>query len=86
MELQLRSANVYAASFKCSVRIFYGADETQFAGSSQQTAELAREHGLDVQAVAVQGGHISAVDGEVRKAIDFFRQARKRSKGRECGK
>jgi hypothetical protein len=76
MELHLRSARVYAASFKCSARIYYGADETHFAGSSQQTAELARAHGLDVQAVAVQGGHISAVDAEIRMAIDFFRQPR----------
>jgi len=77
MELQLRSARVYAASFKCPVRIYYGADETHFALSSQPTAKLAREHGLDVQAIAVDGGHNSALDAEIRMAIDFFRQASK---------
>jgi dienelactone hydrolase len=41
MELQLRPARVYAASFKCPVRIYYGADETHFALSSKPTAELA---------------------------------------------
>jgi len=76
MELQLRSARVYAASFKCPVRIYYGADETHFALSSQPTAKLAREHGLDVQAIAVDGGHNSAVDAEIGMTIDFFRQAR----------
>jgi hypothetical protein len=74
---KLRSARVYAASFKCPVRIYYGADETHFALSSQPTAKLAREHGLDVQAIAVDGGHNSAVGAEMRMAIVFFRQARK---------
>lgn len=73
-ELQLRSARVYAASFKCPVRIYYGADETHFALSSQPTAKLAQEHGLDVQAVAVDGGHNSAVEAEIKLAIEFFRQ------------
>ncbi|SPF39741.1 conserved exported hypothetical protein [Candidatus Sulfotelmatobacter kueseliae] len=76
MELQLRSARVYAASFKCPVRIYYGADETHFALSSQPTAKLARDRGLDVQAVAVDGGHNSALDAEIQLAIDFFRQTR----------
>lgn len=76
-ELQLRSARVYAASFKCPVRIYYGAEETHFALSSQPTAKLARDHGSDVQAIAVEGGHISALETEIRLAIDFFRQKQK---------
>ncbi len=76
MELQLRSARVYAASFKCPVRIYYGADETHFALSSQPTAKLAREHGLDVQAIAVDGGHNSAVEAEIKLAIEFFHQTK----------
>ena len=74
LELQLRSARVYAASFKCPVRIYYGAEENHFALSSQPTAELARRHGLDVQAIAVDGGHNSAVETEIQMAIDFFLQ------------
>jgi dienelactone hydrolase len=73
MELQVRSARVYAASFKCPVRIYYGADENHFALSSQPTAKLARDHGLDVEAIAVDGGHNSALEAEIRLAIDFFR-------------
>jgi len=76
MELQLRSARVYAASFKCPVRIYYGADETHFALSSQSTAKLAQEHELDVQAIAVDGGHNSAVEAEIKLAIEFFRQTK----------
>lgn len=73
-ELQLRSARVYAASFKCPARLFYGTEEKHFALSTQPTANLAREHGLDVQAIAVEGGHSSARDAEIRMAIDFFRE------------
>jgi hypothetical protein len=71
-ELEMRSARVYAASFKCPVRIYYGADEQHFALSSKPTAELAQLHHLDVQAVAVEGGHNTALDAEIHQAIDFF--------------
>jgi len=74
VELQLRSARVYAASFKCPVRIYYAADETHFALPSKPTAELAPAHHLDVQAVAVDGGHNSALASEIEQAIEFFRQ------------
>lgn len=75
-ELQLRSARVYAASFKCPVRLYYGTEEKHFAISTQPTASLARERGLDVQAIAVEGGHTSAEDAEIRMAINFFHKAR----------
>jgi hypothetical protein len=74
MELQLRSARVYAASFKCPVRIYYGADETHFALSSKPTAQLAQAHHLNVQAIAVDGGHNSALPAEMGQAIQFFGQ------------
>ena len=73
-ELQLRSARAYAGSFKCPARLFYGTEEGHFALSTKPTANLAREHGLDVQAIAVEGGHASAEDAEMRMAIDFFRE------------
>jgi len=37
---------------------------------------LARENGVDVQAIAIEGGHSSAEDAEIRMSIDFFRQAK----------
>jgi len=78
MELQLRSARVYAASFKCPLRIYYGADETHFALSSKPTAELAQAHHLNVQAIAVDGGHNSALAAEIEQAIQFFGQTSNR--------
>lgn len=72
MELQLRSARVYAASFKCPARLYYGTQETNFALSSQPTAKLARDHGLDVEAIPVEGSHNSAEEAEIQLAIDFF--------------
>jgi dienelactone hydrolase len=75
-ELQLRSARVYAASFKCPVRLYYGTEETHFALSTQPTAHLAKQHGLDVQAIAVEGGHTSAEAAEIEMAITFFREAK----------
>lgn len=75
-ELQLRSAKVYAASFKCPARLYYGTEEKHFALSTQPTAELARQHGLDVQAIAVEGGHTSAEAAEIGMAITFFHEER----------
>ena len=75
MELQVRLPKVYAASFKCPVRIYYGAQETHFALSSQPSAKLARDHKVDVQAIAVDGVHVSALEAEIKLAIDFFRQS-----------
>jgi dienelactone hydrolase len=74
-ELQLRSAKSYPTSFKCPTRLYYGTEENHFALSTQPLAKLAREHGLDVQAVAVEGGHSSAAEAEMQLAIDFFRKA-----------
>jgi hypothetical protein len=49
-------------------------EEKHFALSTQPTANLVREHGLDVQAIAVERGHAGAQDAEIRMAIDFFRE------------
>ena len=38
-------------------------------------AKLATEHGLNVQAIAVDDGHNSAEDAEIKMAIDFFHPA-----------
>jgi dipeptidyl aminopeptidase/acylaminoacyl peptidase len=73
-ELQLRSARVYAASFKCPVRMYYGTDETHFAISNKATAEIAQSHHLDVQALEVNGGHSSALPAAIQQSIEFFHQ------------
>jgi dipeptidyl aminopeptidase/acylaminoacyl peptidase len=73
-ELQLRSARVYAGSFKCPVRMYYGSDEEHFAISSKATAEIAQSHHLDVKALQVDGGHSSALPEAIQQSIEFFRQ------------
>ncbi|HUJ31356.1 MAG TPA: prolyl oligopeptidase family serine peptidase [Candidatus Acidoferrum sp.] len=77
-ELETRSPLAYAASFKCPVRIYYGSQEPYFDLTSKRTAEIAREHNVDAQAVMVEGGHVSEVPRAEAMAIEFFLQARAR--------
>ncbi len=71
-ELQLRSPLAYAASFKCPVRIYY-ATQDHFVLTSRRTAGLAKEHGLDVEAVRIDGDHGSIVPPAVEQSVAFFR-------------
>jgi acetyl esterase/lipase len=74
-EFQMRSPLEYANSFKCSARLYYGTEEPGFLSSSnQQTAEIAKNNGLDVKACEVEGGHMSAVEREMDLSIIFFNQ------------
>jgi dipeptidyl aminopeptidase/acylaminoacyl peptidase len=73
-ELQVRSPLAYATSFKCPVRIYYGSEETPFHLTSRQTAKLAKERGLDVEAREVEGGHTSSVPPAMKLSIEFFKQ------------
>jgi dienelactone hydrolase len=70
-ELQLRSPLAYAASFKCPVRIYY-ATHDHFVLTSQRTAKLAKERGLDVEAVRIEGDHGSIVPLGIKQSIVFF--------------
>jgi dipeptidyl aminopeptidase/acylaminoacyl peptidase len=70
-ELQLRSPLAYAASFKCPVRIYY-ATQDHFVLTSRRAAELAKERGLDVEAVRIDGDHGSIVPLGVKQSIPFF--------------
>jgi dipeptidyl aminopeptidase/acylaminoacyl peptidase len=72
-EAQMRSPLAYAASFKCPVRIYYGSEENYFDLTSRRTAELARAHGLDVEALAVDGNHNTHVPASIKLSIQFFR-------------
>jgi dipeptidyl aminopeptidase/acylaminoacyl peptidase len=73
-EFQVRSPLAYAGSFKCPVRIFYGTQEHHFRISSQQTAAIAKQNKTDAEAIEVEGGHMSAVEGETKAAIKFFNE------------
>lgn len=72
-EFELRSPLAYARSFKSPARLFYGSEEAFFATSIPATAALARQAGLDVEAVVVPGDHFGAVPKEIELAIAFFR-------------
>jgi acetyl esterase/lipase len=73
-EVQMRSPEAYARSFKCPARLYYGDAEIFLKGAIERTAATAAAHGLDVQAVEVPGDHFSAVDPAIRQSIPFFRQ------------
>lgn len=73
-ELEMRSPLAFAAYFKCPLRIYYGTKEFQFEFTSQRTAEIAREHGVDVQVVKNDGGHMSHVLASINDSIQFFHQ------------
>lgn len=73
-ELEMRSPLAYAAYFKCPLRIYYGSQELHLELTSQRTAELAREHHLDVQAVKIEGNHLTQVPAAVKETIQFFEQ------------
>ncbi len=71
-EIQLRSPLAYAGSIKCPVRLFYGTEETYYAFTAPLTAEIARAHGVDAQAVAVEGDHVSNETKSIKLALNFF--------------
>jgi dienelactone hydrolase len=71
-EFQMRSPLAYATSFKSPTRIYYGSLEPVFDLTSRRAAELAKEAGLDVEAVVTQGNHESHVPDSVRQSIEFF--------------
>ena len=45
-----------------------------FKLGSERLAEKAKEAGKDVEAIQVQGDHMSAVNPAMKQAIAFFRQ------------
>lgn len=71
-EFQMRSPLAYAASLKSPTRIYYGSQEPVFDLTSRRAADLAKEAGLDVEAVVTQGNHESHVPASVRQSIEFF--------------
>ena len=73
-ELEMRSAVVYAASFKCPVRLYYGSDEGWAKDESDRAASFATAHGRDVEAIQVPGDHFSSVPPAIQQTINFFRE------------
>jgi dipeptidyl aminopeptidase/acylaminoacyl peptidase len=73
-ELEMRSPLAYAASLKCPARIYVGTQEPQFQTTNQLTAKLAKEHGVDAEAILVAGDHDSSVPPGIKQSIAFFQK------------
>jgi dipeptidyl aminopeptidase/acylaminoacyl peptidase len=72
-EFRIRSPVVFATFFRCPVRLYHGEEELWLQPSTRRTALLARNAGLNVDAVEVAGGHDSANPEVIRQCIAFFR-------------
>jgi dipeptidyl aminopeptidase/acylaminoacyl peptidase len=72
-ELEMRSPLAYARSFKSPARLFHGSQESFFRESTRSLVSIARNSGLDVQAVPTEGDHFGAVPEEIAQSIAFFR-------------
>lgn len=78
-EARMRSVAAFPGSFKCPARIY---SATSRVGSGRQqlplawlrTAYLAKQQGLDVEAIEVEGDHTSHVQAAMRQSIQFFRR------------
>jgi hypothetical protein len=70
----MRSALAWAESLKCPIRLFCGTKETYFAIATPAMANAAKAHGIDAQAVAVEGDHGSNADKSLARALQFFQQ------------
>lgn len=78
-EIILRSPISYAGSFKCPLRIYHQArDQNQlaefFALMNRRTVVLAKNRGLDVEEVEVEGDHMTHVPAAMRQSIAFFQR------------
>lgn len=71
-EFQIRSPAAYVGRFKCPARLYFGSAEGWQILPSKQTATLAQQHGLDVEAVMVRGDHFTLVPDAIRQSIEFF--------------
>jgi dipeptidyl aminopeptidase/acylaminoacyl peptidase len=72
-ELQVRSALAYATSFECPARVFYSHQAWEHMHrTTQRTVEIAKQRGLDVEGILVEGNHFSMVRPAMKLSIEFF--------------
>jgi dipeptidyl aminopeptidase/acylaminoacyl peptidase len=74
-EFEMRSAAAYATSFKCSVLMLHGAEETRTERVIRLTAARAAAKGLAVGHGTVPGDHASALPAEIAESLRFFARA-----------
>jgi dipeptidyl aminopeptidase/acylaminoacyl peptidase len=75
-ELEVRSPLAYAQSLKCPARFYYGKNEKHFEKTTQRMAAVAKQKGLDAEATAVEGNHMTAVPESMKLSIAFFEKQR----------
>jgi dipeptidyl aminopeptidase/acylaminoacyl peptidase len=75
-EIRMRSPILFATSFKCPTRLYWGDQEPFFTSATRQTAGLAKAAGLDVEAIQVPGNHMGMVTPAINLAIEFFQKHR----------
>lgn len=73
-EILVRSPYAYATSFKCPIRMIYGAEEAGLDLLTRITATTASQHGLDVAAIKVPGQHADSPSNGMKQAREFFDQ------------
>src|SRR5262249_16348952 len=78
-EIYLRSPLPYTASLKCPLRLYYHEAERDLladwvAFEDRRMVAMAKNRGLNVEAVAVEGDHMSLVPAAIRQSIGFFRR------------
>jgi formylglycine-generating enzyme required for sulfatase activity/acetyl esterase/lipase len=73
-ETLLRSPIAYASSFKCPARIYYAADSKGSRFGNLRMAALAKKRGLDVEAVEIEGNHVTHVRPAMMQSIAFFQK------------
>jgi dipeptidyl aminopeptidase/acylaminoacyl peptidase len=76
-ELEVRSPLAYAKSLRCPTRIYYATQERHFEKTSKRMAAIAKEKGVDVEAVVVEGNHMTLVPEAMKQSIEFFEKQRK---------
>ena len=78
-EIILRSPMAFAGSFKCPVRLYYqNREQTSltefFALMNRRTVVLAKNRGLDVEGIEIDGDHMSIVHPAIQQSIAFFQR------------
>jgi formylglycine-generating enzyme required for sulfatase activity len=78
-EINLRSPLPYTSSLKCPLRLYYHDAERDLLGDyltfmNRRMVAMAKNRGLDVDAVAVAGDHMTHVAAAMRQSIGFFQR------------
>ena len=76
-EILLRSPLPYTSSLKCPLRIYFHDAERDLLGDyvaflTRRMVAIAKNRGMDVESVAVEGDHMSHVPAAMRQSIGFF--------------